>query len=185
MAVNVGAADQRQKLIDLISTKYGKIDVLVPNAAVSTHFGNQFDISERAYDKLWDLNVKSTFFLIKESLDLMRKVESGANICIITSVAGENPTAMIGVYGSTKAALENMIKWMKDELREDGIRVNALGPGLIKTDFAAPIWGSPAVPKEAVGMPEQIGAVAATICSQDGSFMNGETFRVHGGFPKL
>ena len=75
-------------MIDLISTKYGKIDVLVPNAAVSTHFGSQFDISERAYDKLWDLNVKSTFFLIKECLDLMRKVESGANICIVTSVAG-------------------------------------------------------------------------------------------------
>ena len=115
----------------------------------------------------------------------MRKVESGANILIITSVAGQNPHFTLGLYGSAKATLENMIKWMKDELREDGIRVNALAPGLIKTDFSGPLWNNPAVPQDSIGMPEQIGSVAATICSKDGSFMNGDTYAVHGGYPKL
>ena len=65
----------------------GKLDVLVPNAACSTHFGSQMEITERAYDKMWDLNVKSTFFLVKESMELLRAAGPGANICIISSVA--------------------------------------------------------------------------------------------------
>ena len=140
MPVNVGNADQRKQLIDFISQKFGRLDVLVPNAAVSTHFGQQLDISEKAYDKLWDINMKATFFLIKETIELVRKAGEGANICIITSVAAEFPGFMIGLYGSAKAAQENMIKWLKDELREDGIRVNGLAPGLIKTDFSGPLW---------------------------------------------
>ena len=86
------------------------------------------------------MNVKSTFFLIKESIELMRKVESGGNILIITSVGASEPSFTIGLYGSCKAAQENMIKWLKDELRPDGIRVNGLAPGLIKTDFSGPLW---------------------------------------------
>lgn len=89
LAVNVGLKEQRALLVKLIGEKYGgKLDVLVPNAACSTHFGNQMDISEKAYDKMWDLNVKSTFFLIKETIDLIREAGAGANICIISSVTG-------------------------------------------------------------------------------------------------
>lgn len=131
IAANVGRKEDRQKLIDLIRSKYGKLDVLVPNAAVSTHFGNQLEISEKAYDKLWDLNVKSTLFLIKESIELLREAGPGANINIISSVTGQNPNFTLGIYGSTKAALENMVIWLKDELRVDSIRVNAVAPGLI------------------------------------------------------
>ena len=60
----------------------------------------------------------------------------------------------MGVYGSTKAALENMVKWMKDEFRPDGIRVNGIAPGLIKTDFSTPLWNNPNVPKESIGTSE-------------------------------
>ena len=58
------------------------------------------------------------------------------------------------MYGSTKAALENMVIWMKDELRSDGIRVNGLSPGLIKTEFSNPLWNNDSVPKDAIGMPD-------------------------------
>ena len=143
------------------------------------------EITERAYDKMWDLNVKSTFFLITETIELVRAAGEGANICIISSVTGTQPNWTIGVYGSTKAALENMIKWMKDELRPDGIRVNGVSPGLIKTDFSGPLWNNPSVPADAIGMPEQIASVVATVCSVDGGFMNGDTYQVHGGYAKL
>ena len=112
------------------------------------------DITEKAYDKMWDLNVKSTFFLIKEGYELLKAAGPEANVCIISSVTGQMPNWTIGVYGSTKAALENMIKWMKDEFRSDGIRVNGIAPGLIKTDFSGPLWNNPNVPKESIGMPE-------------------------------
>ena len=135
-----------------IQTKYGKIDVLVPNAAVSTHFGKQFEISEKAYDKLFDLNVKSTFFLIKESLPLIRKAGPGANVCIVSSVGGRNPGAMIGIYGSCKAALDNMVIWMAEELMSEGIRVTGIAPGLIATHFSGALWkNNPNLRPESVG----------------------------------
>ena len=71
---------------------------------------------------------------------MIREAGPGANICIISSVGGQNPGQMLGVYGSTKAALENMVKWMKDELRPDGIRVNGIAPGLIATKFSEMLW---------------------------------------------
>ena len=91
----------------------GRLDVLVPNAASSTHFGPQLNISEKAYDKMWDLNVKSTFFLINEckSMLLESKQQGGAaNVLVVSSIAGANPNFMLGVYAMTKAALDNMVR---------------------------------------------------------------------------
>ena len=102
--------------------------------------GAQFDITEKRYDALWNVNVKSTFFLIKECLPFIKKAGAGANICIISSVTGKNPHFSIGIYGSTKAALDNMVLWMADELMSDGIRVTGLAPGLIATEFSGPLW---------------------------------------------
>ena len=88
LALNVGDAQGRQKILDLIKEKHGRLDVLVPNAACSTHFGNQLEINERAYDKMWELNVKSTFFLIKESKALMTASGKGASVLVVSSVTG-------------------------------------------------------------------------------------------------
>ena len=107
---NVGAKQERVKMLDKIKEMHGgRLDVLVPNAACSTHFGDQLEIPEKAYDKLWSLNVKSTFFLIKESIDMLRQSKA-ANILVVSSVTGTMPNYMIGVYGMTKAALDNMVK---------------------------------------------------------------------------
>ena len=86
----------------------------------------------------------------------------------------------------TKAALDNMVVFLANELMADGIRINGLAPGLIKTEFSGPLWNNPNVSKESIGEASQIGSVAATICSKhDGGFMNGEIYQVHGGFAKL
>ena len=89
---------------------------------------------------MWNVNVKSTFFLIKECLPLLKEAGQGANVCIISSVTGKNPNFTIGIYGSTKAALDNMVIWMADELMSDGIRVTGMAPGLIATEFSTPLW---------------------------------------------
>ena len=127
-------------LLKKIGDKYGRIDVLVPNQACSTHFGDQLNISESQYDKLWDLNVKSVFFLIKEAKDLLLASKNDANILIVSSVTGKNPHYTIGVYGMTKAALDNLVIWMAQELMNDDIRVNGVAPGLIMTEFSGPLW---------------------------------------------
>jgi len=89
---------------------------------------------------MFDLNVKSVFFLIKESYDLLKKAGKEANVLVISSVTGTNPNPMLGVYGMTKAALDNMVKWMSRELIDEDIRVNGLSPGLILTEFSGPLW---------------------------------------------
>ena len=77
----------------------------------------------------------------------------------------------------TKAALENMVKWMHVELRQSDIRINAIAPGLIKTEFSGALWKeNKTVDPKSLGEIEQIGSVAAMICSKDGSFVNGETY---------
>ena len=101
-----------------------------------------------------NVNIKSTFFLIKETIELLRKAGAGASILITSSITGQEPEHHIGLYGMTKSALENMVKWMKDELRDDGIRVNAIAPGMIATEFSSPVRGMINIPESAIGKPE-------------------------------
>jgi NAD(P)-dependent dehydrogenase (short-subunit alcohol dehydrogenase family) len=93
---------------------------------------------------MWDLNVKSTFFAIKESLPLLVK---GSVVHVVSSVSGQNPSRFIGVYAMTKAALENMVKFLAEELRSSHIRVHGIAPGLIRTEFAGVILKNPELDK--------------------------------------
>ena len=117
----------------------GHLDVLVSNAACLAHSGTTLTIDEKSFDKLFDINVKASFFLIKECLPLLQASKS-ANILVVSSVTGTTPQEIIGVYSMTKAALDNMVKGLAQELRNDHIRVNGIAPGLIKTKFSAPMW---------------------------------------------
>ena len=89
---------------------------------------------------MWDLNVKSTFFLIAESFALLKKAGKGANVMVISSIASKMPPNMLGIYGMTKAALDNMVWGLSKELMEEDIRVNGLAPGLIMTEFSGNLW---------------------------------------------
>mmetsp|Transcript_5610 Transcript_5610/g.5117 ORF Transcript_5610/g.5117 Transcript_5610/m.5117 type:complete len:88 (-) Transcript_5610:43-306(-) len=86
----------------------------------------------------------------------------------------------------TKACLNNMVKWMCKELYEDSIRINAVSPGLIATEFAGVLWkNNSELDPKSLGTPEQISSVAAMMCSTDGSFVNGANYFVHGGFARI
>ena len=95
---HAGKAEDRKKLLDHVAKNYGRIDVLVPNVAVSTFFGNFLDMNEQAMDKMYDINIKSTFLLIKEAYPLMKGVK-GANILILSSYAAYEPDRSIGKMG--------------------------------------------------------------------------------------
>jgi dehydrogenase/reductase SDR family protein 4 len=165
---------------------FGRIDVLVLNQAVISHIGKQMEITEEKFDEAININLKSVFFMIKESHQLL-KASKRSNVLLTSSMSAVDPYYSIGVYGITKAGVNNMVRSLSVELMEDNIRVNAIAPGLVNTDMAAPfIKDNSLINDKNCAKPDQIASVIATICSEDdGSFMNGEIYTVHGGFPRL
>ena len=181
---NVGKPEERQALIKSIGEKYGRIDVLVLNVAASTHFGTQLEISERAFDKMFELNVKSTFFTIVEAREWLNK-GTNPNIMVLSSVVSKYPSPTIGVYSMTKAALNSMVESLAFELMDEKIRVNGVAPGSVKTNLTKPIWSTPMGQDQQMGSIEQVAGLVSAICSDDGSLCNGEIFYCHGGDHKM
>jgi NAD(P)-dependent dehydrogenase (short-subunit alcohol dehydrogenase family) len=136
---------------------------------------------------MFDINVKSTFFLIKECYQMLRKSKKmggAANVIINSSLSARHGSPIMGVYAITKGVLENLTIGLSKEFLRDGIRVNAVSPGTIKTDIIDDIVDS--MPKIMIGEPEDIASVVALICAKhDGHFMNGEIFHVNGGWGRM
>ena len=133
MVLHVGKVENRQKVLDDLLMKYGSIDILVCNAAVSTHMGDLFTITERQYDKMFDTNVKSTFFLSKLFAPHMKE---GGSVIIISSFVAYGIDPTIAMYSVTKTALLGLTKALAKALEKKKIRVNAVAPGVIRTKFA-------------------------------------------------
>ena len=126
-------------MVRFVKEKFGGIDLLVPNAAVSTHFGLFIDTPAEAMDKMYEINYKSVHMLVKECIPLMEN-RKGANIILMSSLGAFEPEKVIGFYSITKTMLVIMAKLMAQELTESGIRVNCVCPGLIKTKFSSGLW---------------------------------------------
>lgn len=135
-ACNVSKQEDRDNLFKFIQEKYGRLDVLIPNAAASLHFGPSLDTPEKAYDKMFETNVKAVFMMVKEYMPLLLKSDKKPNICITSSYTAYDNSTMIGIYGVTKTSLLGLTKMLAKELLFDEIRVNCVCPGLIRTKFA-------------------------------------------------
>ncbi len=180
---NVNNKEDRKKLLYSIKEKYNKIDVLICNVAANPHFGPSYEISEKEFDKIFEVNVKNTFFTIKESLPLLKNAKN-PNVLMISSQAGYTPFPMIGIYSVSKTALLSMTKLLAEELAKYKIRVNCIAPGIIKTRMSEAIVDSQEAKKNFMrrpGVPEEVSGVAAFLCSEEASFITGETVCVNGG----
>ncbi|XP_012541657.1 dehydrogenase/reductase SDR family member 4 [Monomorium pharaonis] len=185
---HVGKAEDRKNLFEKTKTDFGGLDILVSNAAVNPMAGPVLDSPEEVWDKIFDINVKSTFLLMKESLPLL-KCGKSPSIIIVTSIAGYQPFNLLGVYSISKTALLGLIKATVKDLADDGIRINGIAPGVIKTKFSKPFYESEEAHELAksnsdmrrLGMPDEIGGVAAFLASNDASYITGETIIVAGG----
>mmetsp|Transcript_27774 Transcript_27774/g.26828 ORF Transcript_27774/g.26828 Transcript_27774/m.26828 type:complete len:152 (-) Transcript_27774:45-500(-) len=146
----------------------------------------QLPMEEDAFDKMMALNTKSIFFMIKECKELLKNSKQDPNILVISSASAKKPLIFFGVYAMAKAALENMVQWMALELADEGIRINSISPGLIPTKLASPLIdymsGFENDYPFLFGEPEDIGGLAAAVCSKDGKFLNGEIVYPHGGY---
>lgn len=180
---NVNDKEQRKKLLSTINEKYQKLDVLVCNVAVNPHFGNSYDITEKEFDKIFEVNVKNTFFTIKESLPMLKNAKN-PNVLIISSQAGYTPFPGIGVYSVSKTALFSMTKLLAEELAKFKIRVNCIAPGIIQTKMSQAIIDSDEARLNFMkrpGVPAEIAGAAVFLCSEEAAFITGETVCINGG----
>lgn len=188
ITANFNNKEERLRLLNVISNKYGKLNGLVCNVAVSPYFGETMNIDEQSFSKIFEVNVQNTFFTIKEALPLLKKADN-SSILIISSQAGYTPFPGIGIYSVSKTALLGLTKVLAQELSKSKIRVNGIAPGIIKTKFAKVISDSEEAKtnfKQRPGIPDEICGIAAFLMSEDASFITGETYNVTGGmFGKL
>ena len=185
---NVSDKAQLQALADATITQWGKIDILVCNAAVNPFFGSAKDIPDDAFDKIMDVNIKSNHWLCNMAAPDMAKRHDGA-IIIISSVGGLIGSNLLGAYAISKAADMQLARNLAVEWGPNNIRANCIAPGLIKTDFARALWENPDIAKKAthgyalkrVGEPDEIAGAAVFLASAAGSFMTGQTMVIDGG----
>ena len=189
VACHVGRADQIQNLVDSTTREFGRIDVLVNNAATNIAQGPALEMDEGQFDKMVEVNLKSTFRLMKLVGPGMCERGSGS-IINIASIAGLRPQFHSLLYSMTKAALIMMTQSYAVELGPQGVRVNAIAPGLIETALSEYFWKDATrrarhmgkQPIRHMGQPVEIAEVALMLASDRSSYVTGQTLVVDGGY---
>nr|Q8SPU8.2 RecName: Full=Dehydrogenase/reductase SDR family member 4; AltName: Full=NADPH-dependent carbonyl reductase; Short=CR; AltName: Full=NADPH-dependent retinol dehydrogenase/reductase; Short=NDRD; AltName: Full=Peroxisomal short-chain alcohol dehydrogenase; Short=PSCD; AltName: Full=Short chain dehydrogenase/reductase family 25C member 2; Short=Protein SDR25C2 [Bos taurus] len=185
---HVGKAEDRERLVATAVKLHGGVDILISNAAVSPFFGSLMDVPEEVWDKILDVNVKATALLTKAVVPEMAK-RGGGSIVIVSSIAAYSPFPSLGPYNVSKTALLGLTKNLALELAESNVRVNCLAPGLIRTSFSRVLWEDPARQEsikatfqiKRIGKPEECAGIVSFLCSEDASYITGETVVVAGG----
>ncbi|XP_024914543.1 dehydrogenase/reductase SDR family member 4 isoform X2 [Cynoglossus semilaevis] len=185
---HVGVREDREKLVQMTLEKLGGIDILVSNAAVNPFFGNILESTEDVWDKVLSVNVKAPFLLTKLVAPHMEN-RGGGNVVFVSSVAGYQPITGLGPYNVSKTALLGLTQALAPELAQSNIRVNCVAPGLIKTRFSSELWKNEALMDQfqkqlsikRIGEPQEVGEVIAFLCSDQASYITGETITITGG----
>ncbi|TMS39896.1 hypothetical protein L596_006352 [Steinernema carpocapsae] len=190
LVAHVGIAGDRKKLIDFTLDRYGKLDILVSNAAVNPHYGDLLTISDDQWDKLLQLNVQAAFLLTKEAVPHLEKTGNG-NVVFVSSIAGYAPIEGIGAYSIMKTALIGVNKTLSQSLAHRNIRVNAIAPGIIRTDFSKMLTDNPdqnanvdvrrTIPLGRIGEADECAGAVSFLVSDEASYMTGETIGINGG----
>ncbi|HEY6251509.1 MAG TPA: SDR family oxidoreductase, partial [Candidatus Angelobacter sp.] len=188
IACHVGRPEQIQNLVDSTTRQFGRIDVLVNNAATNIAQEPCLDVDDAKFDKMVDINLKSAFRLIRHVAQGMCLHGSGS-IINIASISGLRPQYYGLLYSMTKAALIMMTQSYALELGAKGVRVNAIAPGLVQTVLSEYYWKDEKQlakviskqPIQHIGQPAEIAGLAVLLASDDGSYITGQTIVADGG----
>ncbi len=188
IACNISRRNEVEALIAGATRHYGKIDILVCNAAVNPYYGPLLDITDEAFDKIMGSNVRSNIWLCGLAIPQMAE-RGGGSVIIISSIGGLRGSTVIGAYGISKAADFALCRSLAGEWGPRGVRVNAIAPGLVKTDFARALWEdqdnlkrrTATTPLRRIGEPHEIAGAVAYLGSDASSFMTGRTIVIDGG----
>ncbi len=189
LVCHVGRAADIRQLVDTTQREFGKIDILVNNAATNIAQEPVLQADEGKFDKMIEINLKSAFRLIQAVAPGMCR-RGGGSIINIASIAGLRPQFHGMLYSMTKAALIMMTQSYAVELGPQGVRVNAIAPGLIQTALSEYFWNDEerrskqlgAQPIKHLGQPVEIAEVALMLASDGSSYMTGQTLVVDGGY---
>jgi dehydrogenase/reductase SDR family member 4 len=185
---NIGIKQEVEQLVKATMEQFGRVDILVCNAAVNPYYGSLAKLGDEAWDKIMVSNVKSSWWF--SNLVAPHMIERGTgNIILISSIGAFRSTSVLGAYGISKAAEAQLARNLAAELGPGGIRVNAIAPGLVKTDFAKALWSNPQLlssvearaPLRRIGQPIDIAGVAVFLASKAASFITGQLIVADGG----
>ncbi|MGP4843055.1 SDR family NAD(P)-dependent oxidoreductase [Marinobacter sp. 1Y8] len=185
---HVGRKDDLRNLVDKTIEAWGQIDVLVCNAATNPVYGPTSEMTDEAWDKIMDTNVKGTFWLTNMVLPQMAERGEGA-VVLLSSIAGIRGNTTIGTYGISKAAEAALARNLAVEWGPRGIRVNAIAPGLVRTDFAKALTDDPVRAKRAeektplrrIGEPVDIAGLAVFLSTKASAYITGQVIVADGG----
>ena len=190
---NVSRKEELQALVDATRVKWGGIDIVVSNAAANPYFGPLTGIPDEMFDKIVTNNVKSVLWLAAMTLEDMaqRAKTTGktGSFIVVGSIGGLLANTVIGAYGVSKAADHHLMRNLAAEWGPKSVRVNAIAPGLVKTDFARALWEDPkraaeriaATPLRRLGEPRDIGGIAVFLASDAAAFITGQCIVADGG----
>lgn len=185
---NIASKEALQNLCDVSYKKLGKVDILVLNAASNPYYGPLAKITDEAFDKVMNNNVKSNLWLSNMVLPKMAETGGGKAI-VISSIAGIKGSDVLGAYSISKTADLGLVRSLAVEWGPKNITVNALCPGIIKTDFAKALWDNPEIlesveknaPLKRIGTPDEVAGAAILLASSSGGFITGQKIVMDGG----
>ncbi len=185
---NISSDGQLATLVERTLDHWGRIDVLVCNAASNPLYGPLADVDAAAFDKVMHNNVRSSLTLCNHVIPQMATRGDGS-VVLISSVTGLAGNRKLGLYGMSKAADMQLVRNLAVEWGPSNVRINAIAPGLIKTDFARALWQDPraldyvnrSTPLGRIGEPDDIAGVVVFLASQAARFLTGQTLIVDGG----
>ncbi|MBC2776791.1 SDR family oxidoreductase [Parasphingopyxis marina] len=185
---NISSKEDLQNLVDRTREAFGKIDVLVCNAASNPYYGPMEGMADEQFRKILDNNIVSNHWLIQMVVPEMRERREGS-IIIVSSIGGLRGSETIGAYCISKAADMQLARNLAHEYGPDNVRVNCIAPGLIRTDFARALWENPkaeeavnaSTPLRRIGEPHEIAGAAVYLASPASTFMTGQSLVVDGG----
>ena len=188
VACNAGYKEQLQALVEATHAKLGRIDILVGNAGVNPFYGPMSKIPDEAYDKIMSTNVKANHWLVQMVAPDM--VAKGSGSIMLTSSTGAfAPSLVLGTYNISKLAVIALVRNLAAELGPNGVRVNAICPGIIKTDFAQALWDNPEaeqranqqIPLRRFGEADDLKGLAVFLAADSSSYVTGQALTVCGG----
>jgi len=188
IAASISDKQALQAMVDQTRARFGRIDIVVCNAASNPYYGPMSGISDEQFRKTFDNNVLSNHWLIHMVAPEMIARKDGA-IIVVSSIGGLVASPVIGAYHITKAADFQLVRNLALEFGPHNVRVNAIAPGVIRTDFARALWDDPeaqaalnrATPLGRIGEPAEIAGTAVYLASQAGAFVTGQGIVVDGG----